>query len=420
MHPCELFDLCTRHSLTFFTGVPDSLLKDFCAYITDNTSADQHIIAANEGNAIALAAGYHLATGNIGVVYMQNSGLGNCINPLTSLTDPDVYSIPLLMIIGWRAEPGVKDEPQHQKMGKVMQDVLHSIAIPYSILPSSIIEAEKCLKEAVAYMKKNKAPYAIIVKANTFESYKLQKKKQTSFPLNRELALRSIIPLLDEKDIVVSTTGKTSRELFELREELCQGHEKDFLTVGCMGHASSIALGISLQKPERSIYCIDGDGAAIMHMGALATIGKLQPANFKHIIINNFAHDSVGGQPTAADILDIPALARASGYKAAFSAETEEEVTSGFKKIKERSGPALLEIKCNKGVRENLGRPTRTPLENKWDFMAFVSENSLEDKNNQKDKNDLPEKKENSGENSTESLEENLKENLQKGGKEKP
>lgn len=406
MDPCELFDLCTRHNLTFFTGVPDSLLKDFCAYITDNTSTAQHIIAANEGNAIALATGYHLGTGKIGVVYMQNSGLGNCINPLTSLTDPDVYSIPLLMIVGWRAEPGIKDEPQHQKMGKVMQDVLRSIDIPHSILPSSIIEAEKCIEEAVAYMKKNNAPYAIIVKADTFESYKLQKKKQTSFPLNREMALRSIIPFLDERDIVVSTTGKTSRELFEFREELCQGHEKDFLTVGCMGHASSIALGIALQKPERSIYCIDGDGAVIMHLGALATIGKLQPANFKQIIINNFAHDSVGGQPTAADILDIPALARASGYKAAFSAETEEEVTSGFKKIKEIFGPALLEIKCNKGARENLGRPTRTPLENKKDFMAFVSENSL------KDKNDLKEKKENS--------EDNSKENLQKRGGGRP
>ena len=385
MHPSQLYNLCIKHNLTFFTGVPDSLLKDFCAYITDNTLANQHIIAANEGNAIALAAGYHLGTGKIGIVYMQNSGLGNCINPLTSLTDPDVYSIPLLMIIGWRAEPGKKDEPQHKKMGRIMLNLLQSLEIPYRVLPSTVPEAELCLEEAVAYMKKNNAPYAIIVKANTFEQYKLQKKQQTSFPLNREQALRLIIPLLENKDIVVSTTGKTSRELFELREELHQGHEKDFLTVGCMGHASSIALGIALQRPDQTIYCLDGDGAVIMHMGSLATVGKLNPPNFKHIVINNFAHDSVGGQPTAAEAINIPALAAASGYKAVFTAETEEDIKNGFKKIKEMDGPALLEIKCNKGARENLGRPTRTPLENKEDLMNFLSENEFEN-NKFKDK----------------------------------
>lgn len=372
INPPQFFNLLSQENISFFAGVPDSLLKDFCAYVTDHTPADKHIITANEGNAMALAAGYHLATGKIGMVYMQNSGLGNCINPLTSLTDSEVYSIPLLLLIGWRAEPGVKDEPQHQKIGRIMSGLLQSIEIPYSILPSAITEAEKCVEDAVTYMKKNNAPYAILVKADTFESYKLQKKQQTSSPLNRELALRLIIPLLDEKDIVVSTTGKTSRELFELRKELQQSHEKDFLTVGSMGHASSIALGIALQKPDRTVYCFDGDGALIMHMGALATIGKAQPSHFKHIIINNFAHDSVGGQPTAADILDIPALARASGYKAAFSAETEEEIKNCVQQLKKIAGPVLLEIKCNKGARINLGRPSRTPIENKRDFMHFV------------------------------------------------
>lgn len=373
LSPQKMYHLFLQHRLDFFTGVPDSLLKDFCAYIADNSPANRNIITANEGNAIALAAGYHLATGKIGIVYMQNSGLGNSINPLTSLTDPEVYSIPLLLLIGWRAEPGVKDEPQHQKMGRIMPDLLQSIEIPHSILPSSMAEAEKSVEEAARYMNKNNAPYAIIVKANTFESYMLQKKQQTYFPLNREQALRLIIPLLGEKDIVVSTTGKTSRELFELRKELRQGHDKDFLTVGSMGHASSIALGIALHKPDRTVYCLDGDGAMIMHMGALATIGKVQPANFKHIIINNFAHDSVGGQPTAADNINIPDIALANGYKIAISAHSEAEVAEKMEIIKKNSGPVLLEILCNKGARENLGRPIRTPIENKQDFMGFLS-----------------------------------------------
>jgi len=373
LSPQKMYSLFLQNRLEFFTGVPDSLLKDFCTYVNNQAYQNKHIIAANEGNAIALAAGYHLATGKMGVVYMQNSGLGNCINPLTSLTDPEVYSIPLLLLIGWRAEPGVKDEPQHKKMGRITPDLLKSIEIPYAILPASQVEAEKSIAEAVFYMKKNQAPYAILVKANTFESYPPQKKQQTPFPLNREQALRLLVPQLGSEDRVVSTTGKTSRELFELREELQQGHEKDFLTVGSMGHASSIALGVALQRPEHSIYCLDGDGALIMHAGALATIGKTQSPNFKHIVINNFAHDSVGGQSTAADILDIPALALAQGYKAAFSARTEEEIKAGIEKIKKVAGPALLEIQCNKGARENLGRPTRTPLENKQDFMKFAS-----------------------------------------------
>lgn len=381
INPRQFFDFLSAVNITFFTGVPDSLLKDFCAYVADNAPAEKNIIAANEGNAIALAAGYHVATGKIGMVYMQNSGLGNCINPLTSLNDSEVYSIPVLLLIGWRAEPGVKDEPQHQKIGRIMSNLLQSLEIPYSILPSSMIEAEKSVEDAVASMKKNNVPYALIVKTNTFESYTQQKNQQTDFPLNRfplnrEQALRVVVPLLEHHDIVISTTGKTSRELFELREELRQGHEKDFLTVGSMGHASSMALGIALQKPSKTAYCLDGDGAVIMHMGALATIGKLQPANFKHIIINNFAHDSVGGQPTAADTINIPVIALANGYQAAFSAETKEEIEKGIEKIKKIAGPALLEIRCNKGARENLGRPTRTPIENKKDFMHFVQSGS--------------------------------------------
>lgn len=368
----QFYGLLARNGVEFFTGVPDSLLQDFNAYVLDQASTQNHVIAANEGNALALAAGYHLATGKIGLVYLQNSGLGNCVNPLTSLVDPEVYSIPVLLLIGWRAEPGVNDEPQHKKMGRITGELLKSLEIPYQILPNSLTEAEKCLRKAAEYMNKNKAPYAIVVKKGTFEYYGGQQEQKANFPFTREQALRQIVPLLTPDDLVISTTGKTSRELFELRKELQQGHGKDFLTVGCMGHASSIALGIALQKPERSVYCLDGDGAVIMHLGALATIGKLQPRNFKHIIFNNYAHDSVGGQPTAADVVHFPALALTNGYKAAFGATTEEEIKLFVEKMKTIDGPALLEIRCNKGARENLGRPTRTPLENKNDFMEFL------------------------------------------------
>lgn len=365
----NFYNSITRSGIDFFTGVPDSLLKDFCAYVTDNTKQEKNIIAANEGNAVALAAGYHLATGKFGLVYMQNSGEGNAINPLASLTDPDVYSIPMLLLIGWRSEPGIKDEPQHVKMGKVTLKILETLSISYKVLDN---DYENTINEAITYMKNNKSPYAIVVKKGTFEEYKLQNKKKTNYGMSREEAIKTIVPLLDENDIIVSTTGKTSRELFEFREHLKQGHEKDFLTVGSMGHSSSIALGIALEKPDRIIYCFDGDGALIMHMGALAIIGSLKPKNFRHIVFNNFSHDSVGGQPTAAFSINISGIAKANGYKDVFSAQTREDIIEKFSRIKSMDGPVLLEVKVDKGAREDLGRPTKTPIENKEDFMGFL------------------------------------------------
>lgn len=367
----DFYACLQKNNIDFFTGIPDSLLKNFCAYITDNSPEKNNIITANEGNAIALATGYYLATGKFGLVYMQNSGLGNAINPLTSLADKEVYSIPMLLLIGWRAEPGVKDEPQHKKMGRIMLGMLDNLEIPYKILDDDF---ESTINEAKAYIDKNKSPFAIIVKKGTFEDYELKNKKETNYELNREEALKIVVSLLDEDDIIISTTGKTSRELFELREAKNQGHEKDFLTVGCMGHSSSIALGIALEKPDKKIYCFDGDGAIIMHMGALSIIGQSRPKNFKHIVFNNFAHDSVGGQPTAAYDIDIPLIAKVNNYVDSFSAETKEEIIDKIKKIKEMDGPILLEIKVNKGARKDLGRPTTTPIENKASFMEFLRE----------------------------------------------
>jgi len=298
INPKEFYEELRSQGIDFFTGVPDSSLKYLCAYVTDNTDKKNHIIAANEGNAIALAAGKYLATKKIPIIYMQNSGQGNSINPLASLIDSDVYSIPLLMLIGWRGEPGKKDEPQHVKQGKITLKLLETLGIPHEVLPENIEEAKSTIKKAFQYMTTNNAPYAIVIKKGSFEEYVLQNKVESNYDMSREDAIKILTDNLEERDIVVSTTGKASRELFEYREELWQGHEKDFLTVGSMGHSSSIALGIALSRPERAVYCFDGDGALIMHLGASAIIGQNAPSNFKHIILNNGVHDSVGGQPT--------------------------------------------------------------------------------------------------------------------------
>lgn len=372
INPKEFYDELIKNEVDFFTGVPDSLLKDFNAYIMDHASPERHVIAANEGGAIALASGYHLATKKVGLVYMQNSGQGNAVNPLMSLTDKDVYNIPLLLLIGWRGEPGVHDEPQHVKQGRITLSLLEVLEVPYGILPNEMGEAKITLDRAVREAKSNNIPYALIVKKRTFEPYELKNKIKTDYELNRERALKIVASSLNARDIIVSTTGKLSRELFEYREGKKEGHEKDFLTVGSMGHSSMIALGIALQRPERNIYCFDGDGAMIMHMGNMAIIGQKVPKNFRHIIFNNESHESVGGQPTAASVIDIPKIAEGCKYKIRLKAETEEEIIECMKELKESEGPSLLEILVNKVSRKDLGRPTNTPLENKKAFMQFV------------------------------------------------
>jgi len=373
MIKCEdFYSLLVKNGIDFFCGVPDSLLKYPIAYISDHAMKNKNIITANEGNAIALAAGYHLATGKIGMVYMQNSGEGNAINPLTSLTDKKVYSIPLLLLIGWRGEPGEKDEPQHVKQGEITKSLLDILEIPYNIMPESIEETHHIVKKAVKYIKKQNSTYAIIVKKGIFEPYNLTNKSETPNNLSREESLRIVVEHLSSRDIIVSTTGKLSRELFEYREELKQNHNRDFLTVGSMGHCSQIALGIAISKPTRNVYCFDGDGAVIMHMGSLAIIGSQKPDNFKHIIFNNGAHDSVGGQLTVGLQIDIPLIAKACGYNSVFKAGTKEEIIEKINLLRTVKSPSLLEIKIRKGARQKLGRPTISPKENKKIFMNFI------------------------------------------------
>ena len=374
MNVVDLFNLLKENNVDCFCGVPDSLLKDFCAYIADNVEAKNHTITANEGNAIALAAGHYLATGNPALVYMQNSGIGNCVNPLLSLTDEEVYNIPLLMFIGWRGEPGEKDEPQHIKQGKVTAKLLEVMGIKHTVMPENFEVAKPLIQNAFNYMNETKAPFAFIVKKGTFEKYLLCNKKQDLLYFKREEAIEIVIKALSEKDIIVSTTGYISREVYESRNRLNQSHKQDFLTVGSMGHASSIALGIALQKLNRQVYCFDGDGAFLMHQGAIVVNASKKLSNFKHIVFNNEAHDSVGSLPTVIGIANVPHIALNSGYKKVYSVSNKNELLRVLPEFIHDNCTALLEIKVKCGARDDLGRPKEKPEENKKLFMEHLND----------------------------------------------
>jgi phosphonopyruvate decarboxylase len=366
--PKVFVDHLAGHGLDFFTGVPDSLLKDLCAYITENCPSANHVITANEGGAVALAAGYHLATGKAGVVYMQNSGTGNAINPLLSLADPDVYAIPMLVVIGWRGEPGVHDEPQHKKQGRVQEALLASLGYRYEILAEDPKQALVQLDSLVAEMKTGSTPVALLVRKGAFGTYTMAMATAPEYPMTREEAIGIILNSLSEDDRVVSTTGMASREIYELRDAAGQDHGKDFLTVGSMGHALMIALGLARFR-DGAVYCIDGDGAAIMHLGGLAIAAHDKPARLRHIILNNGAHDSVGGQPTIGYSLGFDRIAKDLGYVHSIRVETPDKLKSALAALAKIDGPGLLEVRVRGGARKDLGRPKTTPVENKAAFM---------------------------------------------------
>lgn len=366
LNPQEFLKAIRAQGVEFTAGVPDSLLKDFCACIADE---GRDIIAANEGGAIALAMGHHLATGKIPLVYMQNSGFGNCVNPLASLADKEVYSIPMLLLVGWRGEPGVKDEPQHVKQGRISEDLLKTMEIDYDILSDDMSEAQKQLDKAFATMKETNAPYTLLVKKGVFDKYKLQSVVNNPYTINREAAMEWMLQHMEDNAPIVSTTGKSSREVFEIRARKEMGHGRDFLTVGGMGHASQIALGIALSKKDRNVYCMDGDGAMIMHMGAGAIVGNQPCPNYKHILINNGAHESVGGQATVGFAIDFQKIAQASGYKQTFLVEEMSQLESVWPEFQNAEGPVMLEVRTTTESRADLGRPTTTPVQNKEAFM---------------------------------------------------
>jgi phosphonopyruvate decarboxylase len=372
LSPEHVFSLLQEEGVAFFAGVPDSLLKSFCAYVMDHTGVQQHVITANEGNAVALAAGHFLGTGSPALVYMQNSGLGNAINPLLSLADKDVYSIPMLLMIGWRGEPGVKDEPQHVKQGRVMPELLSALDIPWFILDKETDDIRGVIADACATMRHESKPVALLVRDGAFMPCALRSVETMRFVMDREHAVKSVSGALGPDDLIVATTGKISRELYEHRKAAGHGHGNDFLTVGAMGHTSSIAMGLAQAQPLRRVVCLDGDGSVIMHMGALAVIGQARVPNLVHVLLNNGAHDSVGGQPTVALAIDLGGIALACGYRHVASVTDEESLQKALSELLGADGPSLLEIKVNKGARSDLGRPASTPVENRDALMATL------------------------------------------------
>lgn len=354
-----LFNELQKRSVTFFTGVPDSLLKSFSGLLADKAESDKHIIAANEGTAVGIAAGHHLATREIPLVYLQNAGLGNIINPVVSLLDKSVYGIPMLFLVGWRGAPGIQDEPQHKKQGEITLELLEVLGIPYAELTDNGQEISGLLDIAIEHIQSTRLPYVLLVRKGVLSAYSPEKNLvDQKYDLTREQALQIVLGSIDPKGVVVSSTGKLSRELFEVREKMGQKHNQDFLVVGSMGHASQIALGIAMARPKQKVYCFDGDGAALMHLGGMATIGALAPNNLTHIIFNNQVHESVGGQPTTNPEIAFGQLAQVSGYQSVIQVSKQQELEKAIKDLAKENKLGLLEIKIACGSRDDLGRPT--------------------------------------------------------------
>ena len=379
IEPGLFIDSLQRRGVDLFAGVPDSLLKGLCSYMSATLPSEQYITAASEGGAMGLAAGHYLATGRPAMVFMQNSGLGNTVNPLLSLLDPKVYSIPALLVIGLRGDPdtahkvGGTDEPQHVSQGKLTVPLLETMRIPWAFVPEDPSSLERVLDEAFRYMQDASAPYALMVKKGTFLSTAKAKSADTAVLPTRESAIEALLEALPSDAAIVSTTGMISRELYELREKRCEGHEKDFLTVGSMGHASQIALGVALACPERTVVCLDGDGAFLMHMGSAAITGQRAPKNFIHVLLNNGAHDSVGGQPTVARNISCMDVASACGYSSYGPADSLEMLREAVSEsLADKEGARFIEVLVRKGARKDLGRPSAPPALNKHRFMDFL------------------------------------------------
>ncbi len=374
MNAQHLLTACAEAGITFFTGVPDSQLKGLCdlLYATYGVDGSHHVVAANEGNAIGLCAGHYLATGRPALCYMQNSGLGNAVNPLASLMDGKVYAMPCLLVVGWRGEPSVHDEPQHVKQGEVTLGQLELLDIPYIILGKETTDAEFDAAFAPLRTHLDAGRTAAIVVRKGGLTTDVKPAYRNDRTMTREEAVGRIIRLAGDADAFVSTTGKLSRELFELREAAGEGHARDFLTVGSMGHASMIALGIAMEQPNRRIWCLDGDGAALMHLGAMAVLAQRKPRNLLHVVINNAAHETVGGMPVCEGAFDVSKAAAALGYRHVFRADTPDTLDAAVTAAMNAGELALVEVMCAVGARADLGRPTTTPVQNRDALMAHL------------------------------------------------
>jgi phosphonopyruvate decarboxylase len=369
--PSTFHQHLSGHGIDFFTGVPDSLFKSLLLYWQDHIHASHHLIATNEGQAVALATGYHLATGKLPLVYMQNSGLGNAVNPLTSLADKEVYAIPLLLLIGWRGRPGTKDEPQHIKMGRITEQLLQVLEIPFYILSDNEAQNKTLIDEAIAMTLEQQQPVALLAPENIFGEYK-SPVPAAAWPLSREEVLKQLVQHAAGNEMIVCTTGKTGREFYELN-----GRSEDymlprhFLCVGAMGLASQVALGISLQQ-DRRVIMIDGDGALFMHLGSLASIGQWGSDSYMHIVINNGCHESVGGQPTLGFAVDLCAMASACGYQKVVRIDTDAALTAWLQSDFHEQQKQFVEIRVNAESRSNLSRPVELPVERKEALMPLL------------------------------------------------
>jgi phosphonopyruvate decarboxylase len=364
-----VFEAFRAAGVAAFYGVPDSLLKDFCGFVSDELPPEQHVIAANEGAAVALATGRFLGGGGLSCVYLQNSGLGNTVNPLLSIADREVYSVPMLLLIGWRGEPGRKDEPQHVKQGRVTPALLDAMEIPCETLDAGSADFAACIARLADLARAERRPVALLCREGTFAKYKIKTPAAHASDLSREAAIAEIVARLPREARVVATTGKISRELYEHRQREGSGAGRDFLTVGAMGHASQIALGLCFARPDLPVVCLDGDGAALMHLGGFALIGARAPANLLHVVLNNGAHESVGGQPTVALQTDLCGVARACGYPVAVSVADGAGLRAALADAAHGAGLRFIEVRVANGSRADLGRPRSTPLENIDEFM---------------------------------------------------
>jgi phosphonopyruvate decarboxylase len=366
-----------KNGVTRFTGVPDSVLKPLCNYLSSNSGSFENTIVANEGSAIAVATGHFLSTGRPSLVYFQNSGLGNALNPLVSLTHPNVYGIPAILLIGWRGEPGVKDEPQHIEQGSITPRILESLGIPWFVLPTDDTSLPSFLSKVFESMRLAGGPVAILARPATFNDLEINECATTGFEFTREKAISAVVDSLPSRSVVVCTTGMASRELYEHRMATSGEINRDFLMVGAMGHASSVAHAIASIKRDLLVCCIDGDGALLMHMGAVAVIGMSKTSNLVHVLINNAAHDSVGGQPIAAENLDMLELALACGYRKAIRVNSAQEIERLLESKLLNDGPTFIDVKVSKGSRKDLGRPKTSPKQNKENFIKYMKKIDL-------------------------------------------
>ena len=371
--PAEFIEQLQQRGVSLFTGVPDSLLKQLGSHIQATLPTSQHVITANEGSAVGVAMGHYMRTETPACVYLQNSGFGNLVNPVLSLADPDVYGVPMLIVVGWRGQPGVKDEPQHVKQGRVQTALLEAMDLPWSVVPQDPAEASKVVDQALDTAMAQSSPYFLLVEKGTFSTGAQVEQVESSLA-SREEALIAAADAVGDDAAIVSTTGMLSRELFEYRQRAGESSDRDFLTVGGMGHASSIALGVAKADPARETWCFDGDGALLMHMGTLPVIAEHAGENFFHLVFNNGVHDSVGGQPTSIGMVEVAAVARNTGYRWSASTSDLTQLPALVTQMRQAGGPALLELKVRPGNREGIGRPTRTPAEAKAAFMNAIQE----------------------------------------------